>query len=170
MLQLIDFFQVFPGLYALLLVKLQLLLAVFEGLTQLILQFPHLRYEHLLILQPLLQNPVLLPFSFQLKLNHYLILLLGGVHLFRRVLQRVKCGVPKLRSGLWRHQTIFVIIDGFFLREIGEVHAGTVVILAVETLLGIRTLQSVLIGIMDGLFRLILGATLQTHGRLFRII
>lgn len=141
MLQLIDFLQVLSGLYSLLLVKLQLLLAFLECIGELILNFLHLRYEDLLILQPFLQNPVLFPLSFQLELNDDLILfLLGRVQLFGRVLHGVEGGIAELRSGLRRHQGIFVIVDGFLLGEIGEVHTRTVVILAVETLLRVRTL------------------------------
>jgi hypothetical protein len=86
--------------------------------------------------------------------------------LLGRVFEGVKRGVAELRSSLGSSVTVLVVVYGLFLGEVGEVHGGTVVILAVEALLGVRALLPILIAIMDGLLGLIPCAPFQAHGRL----
>ncbi len=86
--------------------------------------------------------------------------------LLGRVFKGVERRVAELRSCLGSSVTVLVIINGLFLGEVGEVHGSTVVILAIKALLGVRTLQPILVGIMDGLLGLILSAPFQTHCRL----
>ena len=121
MLELVDLLQVLPGLNAglraLLLVKLQLFLTLLEGKCELILHILHLRYEDLLILEPLLQNPVLFPLPLQLKLHDDLILLLlGRMGSSRWVLGGVEGGVAELRSALRDVLPVFLLVHRLLLR------------------------------------------------------
>lgn len=146
MLQLIDLFQVLPGLNAglraLLLVKLKFFLTFLEGKCELILHILHLRYEDLLVFEPLLQNPVLFPLPLQLKLHNDLIfLLLGCMSSSRWVLGWVERRVPELRSALRYVLPIFLLVNGLFLGKIGEVHGRMVAAFAVKTFLSIGALD-----------------------------
>lgn len=102
---------------ALFLIKLQLLLAFLKGNCELILNILHLRNEDLLILEPLLQNPVLFTLPLQLELHYDLVfLLLGQLGCSGWVLGRVEGGVAELRSALRDVLTVFLLVHRLLLR------------------------------------------------------
>lgn len=120
MLQLIDLLKVLPGLNAghgaLFLIKLELLLALLKGLGELILHILHLRYEDLLILEPLLQNPILFALPLQLELHDDLVFfLLGHLGSSGWVLGRVEGRVPELGSALRDVLAVFLLVHRLLL-------------------------------------------------------
>ena len=66
----------------------KLLLALLKSSGQFFLVLLHLLNEHLFVMEPLLQNSVLLPLSPQLELNDQLVIGVGGLSRLVVVLER----------------------------------------------------------------------------------